>query len=215
MNLFGHFQALVRNELSAMMAAGELAPGLDVSRVTAEPPRDASHGDVTTNAAMVVAKAAGMAPKVLAGLLAKRLARQPDVLSAEVAGPGFINLRLKETFWPKILDAILEKGEAYGRSDLGRGIKTNVEYVSANPTGPLHVGHCRGAVFGDALAALLEVTGYEVSTEYYINDAGAQVDTVARSAFLRYQEALGTNVGEIPAGLYPGEYLIPVGQALA
>ncbi len=215
MNLFGHFQALVRAELSAMMAAGELKPGLDISRVTAEPPRDASHGDVTTNAAMVVAKPAGMAPKVLAEMLSKRLAKQPDVLSAEVAGPGFINLRLKETFWPKILNAILELGDNYGRSELGKGIKTNVEYVSANPTGPLHVGHCRGAVFGDALAALLEVTGYDVSTEYYINDAGAQVDTVARSAFLRYQEALGTDIGEIPAGLYPGEYLIPVGQALA
>jgi arginyl-tRNA synthetase len=198
-----------------MMAAGELPPGLDISRVTAEPPRDASHGDVTTNAAMVVAKSAGMAPKVLAEVLSKRLAKQPDVLSAEVAGPGFINLRLKETFWPKILSAILELGDNYGRSELGKGIKTNVEYVSANPTGPLHVGHCRGAVFGDALAALLEVTGYDVSTEYYINDAGAQVDTVARSAFLRYQEALGTDIGEIPAGLYPGEYLIPVGQALA
>ena len=215
MNLFGHFQALVRNELSAMMAAGELKPGLDISRVTAEPPRDASHGDVTTNAAMVVAKAAGMAPKVLAEVLCKRLEKQPDVLSAEVAGPGFINLRLKETFWPKILDAVLELGDNYGRSELGKGIKTNVEYVSANPTGPLHVGHCRGAVFGDALAALLKVTGYDVSTEYYINDAGAQVDTVARSAFLRYQEVLGTDIGEIPAGLYPGEYLIPVGQALA
>jgi arginyl-tRNA synthetase len=215
MNLFGHFQAVVRTELSALMAAGELTPGLDISRVTAEPPRDASHGDVTTNAAMVVAKPAGMAPKVLADVLAKRLAKQTDVLSAEVAGPGFINLRLKETFWPKILNAILELGENYGRSELGKGIKTNVEYVSANPTGPLHVGHCRGAVFGDALAALLEVTGYDVSTEYYINDAGAQVDTVARSAFLRYQEALGTDIGEIPAGLYPGEYLIPVGQALA
>ena len=198
-----------------MMSAGELAPGLDISRVTAEPPRDASHGDVTTNAAMVVAKPAGMAPKVLADVLSKRLAKQPDVLSAEVAGPGFINLRLKETFWPKILNAILELGDKYGHSKLGKGIKTNVEYVSANPTGPLHVGHCRGAVFGDALAALLEVTGYDVSTEYYINDAGAQVDTVARSAFLRYQEALGTDIGEIPAGLYPGEYLIPVGQALA
>ncbi len=215
MNLFGHFQALVRAELSAMMSAGELTPGLDISRVTAEPPRDASHGDVTTNAAMVVAKAAGMAPKVLAEILSKRLAKQPDVLSAEVAGPGFINLRLKETFWPKILNAILDLGDSYGRSELGKGIKTNVEYVSANPTGPLHVGHCRGAVFGDALAALLEVTGYDVSTEYYINDAGAQVDTVARSAFLRYKEALGTDIGEIPAGLYPGEYLIPVGQALA
>ena len=215
MNLFAHFQAAARNELSAMMAAGELPPGLDLSRVTAEPPRDATHGDVTTNAAMVVAKAAAMAPKVLAEILAKRLARQPDVLSADVAGPGFINLRLEETFWPKILDAILAKGDHYGRSELGKGIKSNVEYVSANPTGPLHVGHCRGAVFGDALAELLKVTGYEVSKEYYINDAGAQVDTVARSAFLRYQEALGTDIDEIPSGLYPGEYLIPVGQALA
>ena len=215
MNLFGHFQTVVRNDLLAMMTAGELPPDLDVSRVTAEPPRDASHGDVTTNAAMVVAKAAGMAPKLLADVLAKRLAKQPDVLSAEVAGPGFINLHLKETFWPKILEAILDKGDDYGRSDLGKGIKTNVEYVSANPTGPLHVGHCRGAVFGDALAALLKVTGYDVCTEYYINDAGAQVDTVARSAFLRYQEALGTDIGEIPVGLYPGEYLVPVGQALA
>ena len=129
--------------------------------------------------------------KPLADVLRKRLAKQPDVLSAEVAGPGFINLRLKATFWPKILNAVLELGDNYGRSELGKGIKTNVEYVSANPTGPLHVGHCRGAVFGDALAALLTVTGYDVTTEYYINDAGAQVDTVARSAFLRYREALG------------------------
>jgi arginyl-tRNA synthetase len=215
MNLFGHFQSSVRDELSAMMAEGALSPNLDLSRVTAEPPRDVSHGDVTTNAAMVVAKAAGMAPKVLAESLARRLLKQADVLSADVAGPGFINLRLKETFWPKILSAILANGERYGRSELGKGIKTNVEYVSTNPTGPLHVGHCRGAVFGDALAALLEVTGYEVTKEYYINDAGAQVDTVARSAFLRYQEALGTDIGEIPSGLYPGEYLIPVGAALA
>ena len=215
MNLFGHFQAIVRSELSAMMAADELPAGLDTSRVTAEPPRDASHGDVTTNAAMVVAKVAGRAPRDLAQLLAMRLGKQPDVQSAEVAGPGFINLRLKETFWPKILEAILAEGDSYGRSDLGKGIKTNVEYVSANPTGPLHVGHCRGAVFGDALAALLDATGHEVSREYYINDAGAQVDTVARSAFLRYKEALGQDIGEIPAGLYPGDYLIPVGQALA
>ena len=214
MNLFGEFQTSVRNELSAMMAEGVLQQNLDLSRVTAEPPRDAAHGDVSTNAAMVVAKAAGMAPKALADALAKRLTKQADVQSAEVAGPGFINLRLKETFWPKILDAILAKGENYGRSAIGKGINTNVEYVSANPTGPLHVGHCRGAVFGDALAALLKVTGYEVSKEYYINDAGAQVDTVARSAFLRYQEALGMDIGKIPAGLYPGDYLIPVGQAL-
>ncbi|MGB8316072.1 MAG: arginine--tRNA ligase, partial [Aestuariivirga sp.] len=215
MNLFGHFQAIIRHELSAMVAAGELPAGLDTSRVTAEPPRDASHGDVTTNAAMVVAKVAGRAPRDLAQLLGTRLGKQPDVQSAEVAGPGFINLRLKETFWPEILEAILAEGDSYGCSDLGKGIKTNVEYVSANPTGPLHVGHCRGAVFGDALAALLDATGYEVSKEYYINDAGAQVDTVARSAFLRYREALGQDIGEIPAGLYPGDYLIPVGQALA
>ncbi len=215
MNLFGHFQTVIRSDLAAMMAAGELSPGLDTSRVTAEPPRDASHGDVTTNAAMVMAKAVGMAPRDLAKMLVIRLLNQPDVLSADIAGPGFINLRLKETFWAKILEAILLQGDSYGRSDLGKGTKTNVEYVSANPTGPLHVGHCRGAVFGDALAALLAATGYEVTKEYYINDAGAQVDTVARSAYLRYQEALGTDIGEIPAGLYPGEYLIPVGQALA
>ncbi len=141
MNLFGHFQTVVRSELSAMIAAGELPPGLDLSRVTAEPPRDAAHGDVTTNAAMVLAKAAGMVPRDLAKALANRLMNQPDVLSADIAGPGFINLRLKETFWPKILEAILLLGDNYGRSDLGKGIKTNVEYVSANPTGPLHVGH--------------------------------------------------------------------------
>jgi arginyl-tRNA synthetase len=215
MNLFGYFQAAIRGELSAMMLAGELPAGLDVSRVTAEPPRDAAHGDVATNAAMVIAKPANMAPKALAENLARRLAKQADVASAEVAGPGFINLRLKEAFWPKIIEATLALGDAYGRSDLGKNKKTNVEYVSANPTGPLHVGHCRGAVFGDALAALLEATGHDVTREYYINDAGAQVDVVARSAYLRYLEALGQDIGEIPAGLYPGDYLKPVGQALA
>lgn len=215
MNLFGYFQAAVRGELSAMMFAGELPAGLDLSRVTAEPPRDATHGDVATNAAMVIAKPAGIPPKVLAENLARRLAKQPDVESAEVAGPGFINLRLKEAFWPKIIESTLVLGDAYGHSDLGKNKKTNVEYVSANPTGPLHVGHCRGAVFGDALAALLEATGHDVTREYYINDAGAQVDTIARSAYLRYLEALGQDVGEIPAGLYPGDYLKPVGQALA
>jgi arginyl-tRNA synthetase len=215
MNLFGYFQTVVKNELVAMMTAGELPAGLDLSRVTAEPPRDASHGDVATNAAMVLAKAAGVPPKTLAENLSKRLTAQADVLAASVAGPGFINLRLKESFWPKILTAILAQGDKYGHSDLGKNVKTNVEYVSANPTGPLHVGHCRGAVFGDALAALLKVTGHDVSKEYYINDAGAQVDTVARSAYLRYQEALGEEIGEIPAGLYPGDYLKPVGEALA
>jgi arginyl-tRNA synthetase len=215
MNLFGYFQAAVRDELSAMMFAGELPAGLNLSRVTAEPPRDATHGDVATNAAMVIAKPAGIPPKVLAENLARRLAKQADVESAEVAGPGFINLRLKEAFWPKIIESTLVLGDAYGHSDLGKNKKTNVEYVSANPTGPLHVGHCRGAVFGDALAALLEATGHDVTREYYINDAGAQVDTIARSAYLRYLEALGQDIGEIPAGLYPGDYLKPVGQALA
>jgi arginyl-tRNA synthetase len=215
MNLFAYFQTVVKAELESMAAAGELPPNLDFSRVTAEPPRDASHGDVATNAAMVLAKPAGLVPKVLAENLVKRLAANEDVMKASVAGPGFINLQLKESFWPKIPNSILALGERYGSSELGRNIKTNVEYVSANPTGPLHVGHCRGAVFGDALAALLKVTGYEVSKEYYINDAGAQVDTVARSAYLRYREALGEDIGEIPAGLYPGDYLKPVGDALA
>jgi arginyl-tRNA synthetase len=215
MNLFEYFQTAVKAELSAMAAAGELPQNLDFSKVTAEPPRDAAHGDVATNAAMVLAKPAGMAPKVLAESLVKRLAAHDDVRAASVAGPGFINLRLKETFWPKILTSILAAGDSYGSSDLGKNIKTNVEYVSANPTGPLHVGHCRGAVFGDALAALLKVTGYDVSKEYYINDAGAQVDTVAKSAFLRYREALGEDIGAIPSGLYPGDYLKPVGEALA
>jgi arginyl-tRNA synthetase len=183
--------------------------------VNAEPPRDASHGDVATNAAMVVAKPAGIAPRALADKLVARLSKNDDVLSVAVAGPGFINLKLKESFWPKILISIIEKGETYGHSDIGKGVKTNVEYVSANPTGPLHVGHCRGAVFGDALASLLNVTGYDVRKEYYINDAGGQVDTVAKSAYLRYREALGENIGKIPAGLYPGDYLKPVGEALA
>jgi arginyl-tRNA synthetase len=214
MNLFAHFQTLVRDELVAMAAEGLLPPGLDLSRVTAEPPREAAHGDVASNAAMVLAKPAGQNPRALAEALAARLAGRRDVARAEVAGPGFINLTLKPEFWPRVLSAILEQGEAYGRSAMGGGRKVNCEYVSANPTGPLHVGHCRGAVFGDALAELLAVTGHAVVKEYYINDAGAQVDVLARSAYLRYREALGEAIGEIPAGLYPGSYLIPVGQAL-
>lgn len=214
MNLFAHFQTLVRDELVAMAAEGLLPPGLDLSRVTAEPPREAAHGDVASNAAMVLARPAGQNPRVLAEALAARLAGRRDVARAEVAGPGFINLTLKPEFWPRVLSAILEQGEAYGRSAMGGGRKVNCEYVSANPTGPLHVGHCRGAVFGDALAELLAVTGHAVVKEYYINDAGAQVDVLARSAYLRYREALGEAIGAIPAGLYPGSYLIPVGQAL-
>jgi arginyl-tRNA synthetase len=163
----------------------------------------------------VLAKPAGLPPRVLAEKLAKKITENEDVQSAEVAGPGFINLRLKPAFWPRLLQSILDLGEAYGRSQLGQGQKVNVEYVSANPTGPLHVGHCRGAVFGDALAQLLEAAGFSVVREYYINDAGVQVDTLARSAYLRYREALGAPIGEIPPGLYPGEYLKPVGEALA
>ncbi|MFW6076939.1 MAG: arginine--tRNA ligase [Hyphomicrobiales bacterium] len=215
MNLFGHFDGVVRAILSDMAEAGELAHGLDLSKLVVEPPRDASHGDVTTNAAMVLAKPAGVRPRDLAQALAKRLAADPDIAAAEVAGPGFVNLTLHAGFWPKLLKSVLGLGPDYGRSSRGGGLKVNVEYVSVNPTGPLHVGHCRGAVFGDALANLLSQTGHDVIREYYINDAGAQVDSLARSAYLRYLEALGDEIGEIPSGLYPGDYLKPVGLALA
>lgn len=215
MNLFAHFEHVVADALAAMVEDGKLPPGLDFSRVTVEPPRDAAHGDVATNAAMVLAKAAGLAPRAIAQELASRLASNAEIQSTEVAGPGFINLTLKPSFWPKVIEAALALGESFGRSRIGQGTKVNVEYVSANPTGPLHVGHCRGAVFGDALAALLAEAGYDVTKEYYINDAGAQVDTLARSAYLRYREALGEEIGEIPSGLYPGDYLKPVGTALA
>lgn len=198
-----------------MADAGELPVGLELGKLVVEPPRDPGHGEVTTNAAMVLAKPAGKRPREIADALAQRLAADPDVETAEVAGPGFVNLRLKTTFWPRVVRSILERGDLYGCSDLGAGVKVNAEYVSANPTGPLHVGHCRGAVFGDALANLLAATGHAVTREYYINDAGAQVDTLARSAYLRYREALGEKVGEIPSGLYPGSYLKPVGEALA
>jgi arginyl-tRNA synthetase len=215
MNLFAHFQDVVRAGLEALSHSGKLPSGLDVSRVTVEPPREPAHGDLATNAAMVLAKAASMPPRAIAQLLAEGLAADPDIQSADIAGPGFINIKLKPSFWPKLLASALALGGQYGRSSMGRGEKVNVEYVSANPTGPLHVGHCRGAVFGDALAELLTRAGFSVTREYYINDAGAQVDVLARSAYLRYREALGENIGEIPAGLYPGDYLKPVGQALA
>ena len=215
MNLFSHVQRIVADALQAMTQAGELPEGLDLSRVGVEPPRDATHGDVATNAAMVLSKPAGKAPRAIADALAVRLAAHADIASAEAAGPGFINMRLAPAFWPRVMEAALEQGEAFGRSTMGAKAKVNVEYVSANPTGPLHVGHCRGAVFGDALANLLQTAGFDVSREYYINDAGGQIEVLARSAFLRYREALGDNIGEIPAGLYPGSYLIPVGKALA
>jgi arginyl-tRNA synthetase len=214
MNLFAHFQAIVHSAIETLIAAGKLPGGLDLSRVTTEPPRDATHGDVATNAAMVLAKPAGLSPRVVADMLVPILTAHEDVVSASAAGPGFINIKLKDAFWPRLLQAALLAGDSFGSSQMGAGQKVNVEYVSANPTGPLHVGHCRGAIFGDALASLLELAGYEVTKEYYINDAGAQVDVLAHSAYLRYREALGEEIGEIPAGLYPGDYLKPVGQKL-
>jgi len=215
MNLFKYFKDVVVGELEQMAAAGALPPGLDASRVTVEPPRDRTHGDLSTNAAMVLAKPAGMKPRDVAEALAERLAGNPEVTGVEVAGPGFINLRLAPAVWYARLGEILKAGSAYGGSDLGQGVAVNVEYVSANPTGPLTVGHARGAVVGDALAALLAKVGFKVTKEYYINDAGGQVDTLARSAYLRYREALGEEIGEIPEGLYPGDYLKDVGAALA
>ena len=215
MDLFSHVRSAVLEALARMTGDGVLPTGLEFDRVIVEPPRDPAHGDVATNAAMVLAKPAGLQPRAIAGELVKRLAGHADIASAEAAGPGFINLRLKDEFWPKLLHSVLSLGEGYGRSSMGTGKRVNVEFVSANPTGPLHVGHCRGAVFGDALANTLAAAGYEVVREYYTNDAGVQVDTLARSAYLRYREALGEAVGEIPPGFYPGEYLKPVGEALA
>ena len=196
-------------------AAPLVGASADLSRVLVEPPRDPSHGDMASNAAMVLAKEAGQKPRELAEKIAEALRGEPKVASVSVAGPGFINLTLKPQVWPEELRLALTLGEDYGRSDMGQGQRVNVEYVSANPTGPMHVGHCRGAVFGDALASLLKYAGYDVTREYYINDAGAQVDVLARSAFLRYREALGEDIGPIPEGYYPGDYLREVGGELA
>jgi arginyl-tRNA synthetase len=209
-----HLFAQVLARVHAVCAA-ELGASADLSRVVVEPPKDPTHGDMATNAAMVLAKEARAKPRDLAEKIAERLRADDLVASVDIAGPGFINLTLKATVWADALLAVLREGNAYGQSAIGAGEKVNVEYVSANPTGPMHVGHCRGAVFGDALASLLQLAGFDVSREYYINDAGAQVDVLARSAFLRYREALGEHIGEIPEGLYPGDYLKPVGQTLA
>jgi arginyl-tRNA synthetase len=213
MNLFADIRALVVAELEAMMAEGVLPKGLDLAAVAVEPPRDAGHGDMATNAAMVLAKPTGMAPRAIADALAGRLMEDPRVAGADVAGPGFLNLRLEPAAWQGLVREVLVQGAAYGRSTLGQGRKVNVEFVSANPTGPMHVAHARGAVVGDALAALLAYAGYDVTREYYINDGGGQVDVLARSAFERYREANGLSP-EIAEGLYPGDYLIPVGEAL-
>ena len=207
----GHISAA----LDALEAAGSLPAGLNRSAVSAEPPRDPSHGDLSTNAAMVLAKPAGMNPRALAELLIAELAKAPGVTSAEIAGPGFINLRLDPATWIAELRAIAAAGADYGRSSMGQGSTVNIEYVSANPTGPMHMGHCRGAVVGDALASLLEFAGHKVIREYYVNDAGGQVDVLARSVHFRYREALGEAVGDVPEGLYPGDYLTAIGKALA
>lgn len=215
MNIFKAFETDIRKLLEELAAEGSIPAGLDSSRLTVEPPREAAHGDLSTNAAMILAKPAKMAPRALAELLVAKLKTRPDVASVEIAGPGFVNLRLTAEVWRDRVRDVLTAGVAYGDSAMGKGEPVNVEYVSANPTGPLHAAHGRGAVFGDALAALLEKAGYAVSREYYINDAGAQVDVLGRSTYLRYCEALGDDIGEIPSGLYPGEYLKEVGEALA
>ncbi|MCG8559756.1 MAG: arginine--tRNA ligase [Hyphomicrobiales bacterium] len=215
MNLFALFAGRVEAVLAALQDAGGLPPNIALSGIAVEPPRDPSHGDIAVNAALVLAKKAGVPPRELAEKIAAGLSDADDVDAVEIAGPGFINLRLAPAFWPKVAAAVLELGTDFGKSDMGAGTRVNVEYVSANPTGPLHVGHGRGAVFGDALANLLAFAGYDVTREYYMNDMGAQVDTLARSAYLRYREALGEDIGTIPEGLYPGDYLKPVGAELA
>src|ERR1700746_584786 len=209
-----HLFADVLTRVRAVCAA-QLGTGADLSRVVVEPPKESSHGDMATNAAMVLAREARTKPRELAEKIAAGLRADSLIASVDVAGPGFINLTLKVSVWADTLREVLRQGNSYGRSAPGARAKVNVEYVSANPTGPMHVGHCRGAVFGDALARLLQFTGCDVTREYYINDAGAQVDALGRSAYLRYLQALGEEVGTFPEGLYPGDYLKPVGRALA
>jgi arginyl-tRNA synthetase len=215
MNIYQHFRDEILSIVDELASQNVIPAGMDTGRITVEPPREAGHGDMATNAAMVLSKAAGMKPRDLAAVLSECLNTIQWVHETEIAGPGFINLRLESPYWHQRLEEILQNGTAFGDSTLGRGETVNVEYVSANPTGPLHVAHARGAVVGDVLASLLEKAGYAVTREYYVNDAGAQVDILARSAYLRYREALGEKIKEIPKGLYPGEYLIPVGEALA
>ncbi|HIJ39219.1 MAG TPA: arginine--tRNA ligase [Rhodospirillaceae bacterium] len=215
MNIFKTIRDDIIKAVDQLVAEGRLPANLDTGKVTAEPPREAAHGDISTNAAMVLARPAAMAPRDLAMMLAAQLQRSPGIVAAEVAGPGFVNLRLADGIWYAQLADLLRCGTNYGDSDIGQGQRVNVEYVSANPTGPMHIGHARGAVVGDALASLLTKAGFDVCREYYINDAGAQVDVLARSVHLRYREALGEKVEAIPEGLYPGDYLLPVGQKLA
>ena len=215
MNLFKDFEGRVLSALESLDRIQQNRDTVNLDRVTVEPPRDASHGDVATNAAMVLAKSLGTNPRALADEISGALESDPDIERISVAGPGFINMKLSAAYWQRCLADMVRAGENFGRGDIGAGRKINVEYVSANPTGPMHVGHCRGAVVGDSLANLLTFVGFDVTKEYYINDAGAQIDILARSVFLRYRQALGDTIAEIPAGLYPGDYLVPVGQALA
>jgi arginyl-tRNA synthetase len=215
MNVFSHVEGRVLAALDSLKAAGKLPVDLSTAGVEVDTPRDAAHGDLATNAAMVLTKRAGMKPRDIAALLQAELQNEPDFARVEIAGPGFINMTFKPAFWHGLVATVLAERTAFGRSTKGKGQSINVEYVSANPTGPMHVGHCRGAVFGDTLANLLAFAGYDVTREYYINDAGGQVDTLAKSAFLRYREALGESIGAIPEGLYPGEYLKPLGAELA
>ena len=215
MSLYAQYSALLGGVLDELQSEGALPPGIERKSVAVEPPRDPAHGDLATNAAMVLAKQARTNPRALADLIAPKLQAVPAITSVEIAGPGFINLRLSPDAWRDELTTILREGENYGQSNVGGTERVNVEYVSANPTGPLHMGHCRGAVVGDSLARVLEAAGFRVTKEYYVNDAGSQVDTLARSVHLRYREALGEDIGDIPEGLYPGDYLKPVGEKLA
>lgn len=215
MNIFANVEARVSDALKAMKAEGFLPEDLMLPTIEAEAPRDATHGDVAVNAALVLAKAARMKPRDIAEALKAKLEAASDVSKIDVAGPGFLNITFKPEVWHNLVRKILSEGDSFGAGSVSNGEKVNLEYVSANPTGPMHVGHCRGAVFGDALANLLQFAGFDVTREYYINDAGSQVNVLARSAFLRYREALGEDIGDIPEGLYPGDYLVPVGKALA
>ncbi len=215
LSIYARYAALLDGVLDQLQDEGILPADLNRRAVAVEPPRDPTHGDLASNAAMVLAKGAGTNPRALAAAIAPKLEALPAVTSVEIAGPGFINIRLSPDAWRDELRTILREGESYGTSNVGKAERVNVEYVSANPTGPMHMGHCRGAVVGDALARLLEAAGFRVTKEYYVNDAGGQVDVLARSLHLRYREALGEEIGEIPEGLYPGDYLVPIGTALA
>lgn len=215
MNVFADVEARIRSALEALIKDGVLPDGLDLSKVAADIPSDAAHGDFACSIALMLAKPAKMKPRDIAVALQSKLATDAEFAKVDVAGPGFVNMTMQADFWHRLITFLLKDGKSYGRNGVGKGEKVNVEYVSANPTGPMHVGHCRGAVLGDSLANLLSFAGFDVTREFYINDAGGQVDVLARSVFLRYREALGENIGAMPEGLYPGDYLIPVGEALA